>query len=120
MLKFIRHAGLMLALLLGTAAGATAPDEYQVKAVFLLHFTQFVEWPAQAFDDAHTPFVIAVLGRDPFGGALDDAVRGESVNGHPLIVKRFAGAADVGPCQLLFIDRSAVNEANRVIGAISH
>src|ERR1700733_11037700 len=119
--KFVRHAGLLFALLLAAAgARASAPDEYQVEAVFLLHFTQFVEWPAQAFGDAHTPFVIGVLGRDPFGSALDDAVRGETVNGHPLVVKRFADAADVGPCQILFIDRSAVSDANRVIGSVSH
>jgi YfiR/HmsC-like len=118
--KFLRHAGLLLALLVGSAVGATAPDAYQVEAVFLLHFTQFVEWPTQAFGDAHTPFVIGVLGRDPFGSALDDAVRGETVNGHPLVVKRFPGAADVGPCQILFIDRSAVSEAGRVIGSVSH
>ncbi|HEY6458149.1 MAG TPA: YfiR family protein [Steroidobacteraceae bacterium] len=111
---------MLLALLFATAARATAPDAYQVEAVFLLHFTQFVEWPAQVFGDAHTPFVIGVLGRDPFGSALDDAVRGETVNGHPLVVKRFAGAAEVGPCQILFIDRSAVSEANRVIGSIAH
>jgi hypothetical protein len=117
---FVRRAGLFFALLLASAAGATAPDEYQVEAVFLLHFTQFVEWPAQGFSDAHTPFVIGVLGRDPFGTALDAAVRGETVNGHPLVVKRFTAAADISPCQILFIDRSAVGEANRVIGSVSH
>src|ERR1700722_7874519 len=109
--KFVRHAGLIFAfaLLLSTAVRAAAPDEYQVEAVFLLHFTQFVEWPAQAAGDAHSPFVIGVLGRDPFGSALDEAIRGETVNGRPLVVKRFAAAADLGPCQILFIDRSAVD-----------
>jgi len=120
--KFVRHAGLIFAfaLLLSTAARAAAPDEYQVEAVFLLHFTQFVEWPAQAAGDAHSPFVIGVLGRDPFGSALDEAIRGETVNGRPLVVKRFAGAADLGPCQILFIDRSAVEDADRVIASLSH
>src|ERR1700721_2557656 len=119
--KFVRHAGLLFALLLAAAgARASAPDEYQVEAVFLLHFPQFVEWPAQAFSDAHTPFVIGVLGRDPFGSSLDEAVRGETVNGRPLVVKRFAEAADLRPCQILFIDRSAASAADHVIGALSH
>ncbi len=109
----------MLALLLSTAVPAAAPDEYQVEAVFLLHFTQFIEWP-QASGDSHAPFVIGVLGRDPFGNALDEAVRGETVNGRPLVVKRFAGAADLGPCQILFIDRSAIGDADRVIASVSH
>jgi uncharacterized protein DUF4154 len=120
MRKLVRQVGMLLALLLGTAAGATAPDEYQVEAVFLLHFTQFVEWPAQSLGDAHTPFVIGVLGRDPFGSSLDEAVRGESVNGRPLIIKRFADATDVRPCQILFIDRSAANDADHVIGTLAH
>src|SRR5580692_3812613 len=115
-----RHAGWILALLLGTAARATAPDEYQVEAVYLLHFTQFVEWPAQAFSDVHTPFVIGVLGRDPFGTSLDEAVRGETVNGRPLVVRRFADATDLRPCQILFIDRSAANDADHVIDSLAH
>jgi hypothetical protein len=118
--KSARHAGWILALLISIAARANAPDEYQVEAVFLLHFTQFVEWPAQEFADPHAPFVIGVLGRDPFGSALDEVVRGETVNGRPLIVKRFAAAADLSPCQILFIDRSAVKEADQVIGTLSH
>ena len=118
--KFARHAGLIIALLLSAAVHSAAPDEYQVEAVFLLHFTQFVEWPAQAAGDAHSPFVIGVLGRDPFGSALDEAIRGETVNGRPLVVKRFAAAADLGPCQILFIDRSAVDDADRVIASVSH
>jgi YfiR/HmsC-like len=118
--QFARHAGVFLALLLSTAVPAAAPDEYQVEAIFLLHFTQFIDWPQQGSSDARTPFVIGVLGRDPFGSALDDAVRGETVNGRPLVVKRFAGAADLGPCQILFIDRSAQRDADRVITSLSH
>src|SRR6185295_17077931 len=68
-------------LLVSVAIAAPAPSEYQVKAVFLFNFTQFVDWPAQSFADARAPFVIGVLGRDPFGSALDEAVRGETVNG---------------------------------------
>jgi hypothetical protein len=120
MAKFVRHAILILALLLSAAVPAAAPDEYQVEAVFLLHFTQFVEWPAQVFATANAPFIIGVLGQDPFGPALDEAVRGETVNGRPLVVKRFAAAADLSPCQILFIDRSAVNDARDVIDSLSH
>src|ERR1035438_293637 len=60
--------------------------EYQVKAAFLLHFTKFIEWPSSAFADASAPFAICVLGKDPFGHALDDVAEGETVQGHPLTV----------------------------------
>ena len=72
--------GLALLLLACALAGAAAPvSEYQLKAVFLFNFAQFVEWPAAAFPRANAPFVIGVLGKDPFGASLDDVVRGESV-----------------------------------------
>src|ERR1700721_2428538 len=55
------------------ACGAEAPTEYQVKAVFVYNFSHFVEWPAQAFAAANAPFVIGILGGDPFGANLDGA-----------------------------------------------
>ncbi len=65
--------------------GAAAPvSEFQLKAVFLFNFAQFVEWPAAALPRAGAPFVIGVLGKDPFGPILDEVVQGETVNGHPL------------------------------------
>jgi hypothetical protein len=118
--KFVRHAGWILAMLLCAAARAAAPDEYQVEAVFLLHFTQFVEWPPSVLPDTSSPFVIGVLGQDLFGNALEDAVRGESVNGHPLVVRRFAKGTDLTPCQILFIDRSAVHDVDRILGPLAH
>ncbi len=118
--KFAKHVGWILTLLLAAAVRAAGPDEYQVEAVFLLHFTQFIEWPARSFTDPQAPFIIGVLGRDPFGSSLDEVVRGETVNGRPLVVKRFAAASDLGPCQILFIDRSAVHEADHVISSLSH
>jgi hypothetical protein len=102
------------------AAATPAPSEYQVKAVFLFNFTQFVDWPAQSFADAHAPFVIGVLGRDPFGSALDEAVRGETVNGRALVVERYRSVNELKPCQILFIDRSAGNDVKKTLDSIGH
>jgi len=85
-------------------------QDYQVKAVFLFNFTQFVGWPSGAFADAQKPLVIGVLGDDPFGAYLDDTVRGETVDNRPLVVRRFRRAEDVD-AQVLFISGS---EAGRL------
>jgi hypothetical protein len=81
----------------------TSP-EYQVKAVFLFNFTQFVEWPANAFPSEQSPFVIGVLGEDPFGSYLDETAQGEKVNGHPLLVRRLQNAEEARLCHILFIN----------------
>src|SRR5690242_6746479 len=67
----------------------TAAPEYQVKAVFLFNFAQFVEWPAGSFQAADAPFVIGVLGQDPFGAQLDAVARGETVGQRPLAIRRY-------------------------------
>jgi hypothetical protein len=78
--------------------------EYQLKAAFLFNFTQFVEWPAEAFAQDDSPLVIGILGEDPFGSYLDDIVQGEKLNNHPLVVRRYAKVEDIKECHILFIN----------------
>jgi len=85
-------------------AQSTPSREYQIKAVFLFNFAQFVEWPAHAFAEAQAPLVIGVLGEDPFGTYLEEIVRGEKINGHPLVVQRYHEAAEAKSCHILFIN----------------
>ena len=49
--------------------------EYQLKAGFLWRLAQFAEWPNNAFESADSS-VICLLGENPFGEALEAAVRG--------------------------------------------
>lgn len=82
------------------------PSEYEIKAVFLYNFVHFVDWPPRALPPPGEPFCIGVLGDDPFGGSLDEVVRGERVDGHPVVVRRYASARDAQNCQMLFVSRS--------------
>jgi len=88
------------------AAQAVRASEYQVKAVFLFNFAQFVDWPAEAFPAADTPVVICVLGNDPFGPALDQTVRDERLGGRPFQVRRYQSVDEIKTCHILFISRS--------------
>lgn len=111
LLKLIYHKALYATLLIGYSAMhlyAQAPvsREYQVKAAFLYNFTQFVEWPAESFDAANAPFVIGIVGNDPFGKYIDDIVAGEKTMGHPIVVKRYDDIADAEGCHILFLSRS--------------
>jgi hypothetical protein len=80
--------------------------EYQIKAVFLFNFAQFVDWPVTAFADGDSPLVIGILGDDPFGHYLDEAVKGEKVNNRPMVIRRFSRVEDAVGCHILFISRS--------------
>lgn len=116
-----RRAAVALAVSLWLAAlvlppvQAAAPTEYEVKAVFLFNFSQFVDWPAASFADSSAPLVICILGRDPFGSLIDEIVRGEMVNGRPLAVQRHAKVEETGGCHILFIDRSEHERLDRIL-----
>jgi hypothetical protein len=113
-------SALGLSVFIRSACGAEAPTEYQVKAVFLFNFSHFVEWPPQSFTTPSEPFVIGILGNDPFGARLDEAIRGEQINQHPLLVRRFHNVADIGGCQILYIDRSETAQLGRILEALGH
>jgi hypothetical protein len=119
-LQALLYGTLGLALFLRGACGAEAPTEYQVKAVFVYNFSRFVEWPSQAFTAPNEPFDICILGSDPFGARLDEAVRGEHIDQHPLAVRRFRTLAEIGGCRILYIDRSESAQLQPILAALDH
>jgi len=109
----------LIALALATpSAGRAKPtQEYDLKAAFLFHFAQFVDWPADALPAGNSPFTIGILGHDPFGKSLDEIVSNETVDGHKLLVRRFQNVDQVDSCHILFIDPS---ESSRMDEILSH
>lgn len=77
--------------------------EYQVKAAFLLNFTKFAEWPAEAFEAADSPIAICILGEDPFGNSLDQIAAGEAVNGRRIVIRRVIQPPPAKSCHVLFV-----------------
>ncbi len=80
--------------------------EYDVKAAFLYNFITFTEWPADSFGAADSPYVIGVMGEDPFGPGLDQIVNGERVKSRPLVVRRFKRLEDMHRVHILFLSAS--------------
>lgn len=87
-------------------AQTNVSKEYRIKAVFLFNFTQFVEWPTAAFSTPTSPFVIGILGDDPFGSSIDETIQNEKVGGHPLVVQRYKDLRDLKNCHILFLNGS--------------
>ncbi|MDA0336225.1 MAG: YfiR family protein [bacterium] len=79
------------------------PDEYAVKAVYLYKIALFVRWPDEAFADSSQPLVIGVVGHDPFGPTLDRTLTDKTLSGRRLELQRYATAADVEACHILFL-----------------
>lgn len=80
-----------------------ATTEYQVKAAFLFHFAQFVEWPPEAFRDGSSPMVYCTIGEDPFGGALEASLSGKTLGARSMVVRHLKQPQEIQDCQVLFI-----------------
>jgi hypothetical protein len=93
--------------------------EYAVKANYLYKFAPFVEWPPQAFAAGASPFNVCVAGEDPFGSALDEAVRGQQIGNHPVAVRRLPTAGRGVGCHVLFAGRSAVQSTADMLRSVA-
>lgn len=116
MRKRIYHIVLYTILLLwaGKLQAQTPSTANQVKAVFIYNFTQFVEWPPNSFSNSTSPFVIGILGQDPFGSYLESVVEGENFGSHPIVVQHYNNIKEINNCHILFINTPDPSSAIKV------
>jgi hypothetical protein len=87
---------------------ASQPTEYQLKAVFLFNFAKFVDWPEKTYSSPQSPFMLCVIGQDPFAGALDGYLA-MTMGGRTVQVAHFPNAtllAGARRCQITFVSAS--------------
>lgn len=92
----------------------------KVQAAYLFNFAKFIEWPDEAFEDKHAPFVIGILGDDPFGKILDDTIKDKQIAHRPVQVRRFRqgepmAEGEPGNCHILFIANSERHRLKQVL-----
>lgn len=101
------------------AAGERRSLEYQVKAAFLYNFARFTEWPDDAVGGQDAPFVLGILGEDPFGNNLEQTVSGKQVNDRPLVIRRGGTLEDIGPCHILFVSESENRRLTEILAGVA-
>ena len=111
---------LCLALTLVGAAGSARaqPTERAVKAAFIPKFARYVEWPAAAMPGPRQPLILCVIGRDPFGGLLDQAAASETIGSRGVVVRRLASADGAGICHIAFVQGATGADTTRYLLAL--
>jgi hypothetical protein len=95
-------------------------DPYDLEAAYLVHFLEFVDWPADSFADPKAPFVIGILGEDPFGSRLARLTEGKLINQRQVVLKYF-GRFDPGDeeilktCHILFVAESEKDRLSTIL-----
>lgn len=87
------------------SAARMSTVELAVKATFLSKFPSYLDWPAKQLSPG-APIVLCVIGADPFGSALDQAVAGQDSGGHALTLRRYSSASEVDKCHIAYLGGS--------------
>lgn len=98
--------------------GQSGVEEYRLKAAFLFHFAQFVEWPSNSAGAPDGSLIFCVAGEDPFRGDLERTVQGKAVAGKSIQVRHLRQAADTKGCQLLFIGGNESGRSREFIPSV--
>lgn len=116
-----------LVLMLGStvlpADGAGAADhglEAAVKATYIYKFGPFVEWPSSAFETQESPVSLCVVGNDPFGDILDQAVDGQYIGSHPIVVRRMHIVTGQSGCHILYAAGSRAQSVSEALEAVHY
>jgi hypothetical protein len=119
----MRALGLLIVagtLLLASSSvrGAAAPSETNVKAAFLPRFARYVSWPAGARPGVGAPVILCIIGRDPFGPMLEQAVREQGVDGHAILVRRLARVSAARGCHLAYMAGGPDQPTGQMLAAL--
>ncbi|HUB98036.1 MAG TPA: YfiR family protein [Stellaceae bacterium] len=99
------------------AEADTNSVETAIKATYLYKFAPYVAWPGGVLGPPPSALPLCVVGDDPFGSVLDDAVAGQMVNGHPFLVRRMAVATPQAGCDIMFVAGSAQQSVAAALAA---
>jgi hypothetical protein len=119
LLRGLRLGLALAALLLYSAlvSAAAVTSEYTLKAKFLCNFSKYVEWPLVFGGDA--PLVFGVVGQDPAGMSLLEALRGNSVQGRRVqVAPSIASLEDAKRCHVLFFRSGMPKPARELLKAL--
>lgn len=115
--------GLALMILVVTSGFAQSVDEtreYQVKALFLYNFANFVEWPEDAFESPASPLRMCLYGEVPFSGFLEpfDSTR---IRERELTIIQTDNPDRIhNGCHILFVGANKLDEVERLFSNLNH
>ena len=114
-------AGVMLVFghhLFGENAAKTldAKYEYSLKAQYLERFTRFIDWPdgSNVFDPSK-PFVIAIIGDNPFDPYLKKLAAEGTIKGKPVEIWFVDHIQQIGEPDMLFISTSQNKHIDKIL-----
>ena len=107
---------LFIILLFSALLSRAQQSEYVLKAVALEKIAIFVNWPERIqTDKTDSEFVIAVLGKNPFGDVLEETYRNKLIKDRKVKIIYVQNVQKLTTCDILFIPGMRLSELQVVL-----
>ncbi len=117
LVKLITVLSLAFCGVTASSAQEQKPDEYQVKALFLYNFLNFIEYPADSSFKTSPAITVCIVGESPFEEAIEE-IRDETVRGKRLAIKFYRPDDEPRGCHLLFVPAPETRHIGRLLRSI--
>jgi YfiR/HmsC-like len=115
-LNFVLLFALLLIPPFAASSKSAEVPEYTLKAVFLERFARFVEWPDGTIQsDATRPFVISIIGGNPFNSTLDHLYADRKIKGRLVQIRYISDPGEIQDSNILFIATSSKEVVDVII-----
>jgi hypothetical protein len=108
-------APILAALMLARPVQAQPVSEAALKAAFLYNFAKFTTWPAETLNG---PLALCVVGDGAVAGALEQIVKGRTVDGRDVSVYRLGRDANLRSCHMLYLPGDDAQFAADVVASL--
>ncbi len=92
-----------------------ATGEYQVKAAFVFHFVQLVDWPSDAPNGSEQPVSLCLFDDEPNRKEFESIIDGKSFGDRVLRVRMVHQQQDIRGCSILFLSRDEIRRQNEAL-----
>jgi hypothetical protein len=114
--------GLLCCLLLSGVAqysrAQSNADEYDVKAAFLFHFAEFIDWPPGVLDSADNSLRLCILDDEPHRQELQSTIEGKLVEGRVFHVVPISPLQEIKDCSILFLSHDEARHQAAIVKSL--
>jgi len=92
--------------------------EYQVKAAFIFHFAQFVDWPPGVLINSDSSMILCVFDDEPRRQEFQSTIEGKAIGARVLHVRQISQSQEVQGCNILFLSRDEARRQTAILKSL--
>jgi len=101
-----------------SARSQSTANEYEVKAAFLFHFAQLIDWPAGALDAGDPSLKLCILDDEPHRQEFQNTIDGKVVEGRVFHVRPISQLQEFKDCNILFLSRDEAQRQTAIVRSL--